>query len=56
MNGPVAISQAEIQAWAVNTNVTFYGLEADWLARMSAAYAAEILRSNDKNTASPMSK
>jgi uncharacterized protein (DUF1501 family) len=55
-NGPVAVSQAEIQAWATNTNVTFEGLEADWLGRMSAAYADEMLRSNDTNAASPLSQ
>jgi hypothetical protein len=55
-NGPSGVSQVEIQAWAANTNVIFYNLEADWLARMSAAYADEIIRSDDNDTAPPFTK
>jgi hypothetical protein len=56
MNGAIAISQVEIQAWAANTNVTLYGLEAEWLVKMSAAYADEIRRSNEQDTAPPTSE
>jgi hypothetical protein len=56
VSGAVAISQTEIQAWAANTNVILYDLEAEWLVKMSAAYADEILRSNDQDTASPLPK
>jgi hypothetical protein len=46
----------EIQAWAANTGVILDGLEAEWMVKMSAAYADEILRSNDQDTASPTSE
>jgi len=51
--GPVALSHLEIQAWAANVGLEFEGNEAQWLQKMSAAYAGEVSKSNEKNTVEP---
>lgn len=51
--GNVAVSHSELRAWACNTGVRFEGAEAEWLNKMSEAYAIELARSSDKDTAAP---
>ena len=51
--GQVGVPHSEIRAWALNIGVQFDGSEAEWLHRMSAEYAGEIARSDDKNAAAP---
>jgi hypothetical protein len=51
--GPVALSHLEIQAWAANVGLTFEGNEAEWLQKISGAYAGELSESNGKNTPQP---
>lgn len=51
--GPVALPHSEIKAWAENIGLRFYGSEAEWLHKMSAAYAAEISRASGKDASAP---
>jgi len=51
--GPVALSHLEIQAWAANIGLTFEGNEAQWLQKMSAVYAGELLASDGTDTPQP---
>lgn len=51
--GPVPLPHTEIRAWALNTGEEFHGLEAEWLQRMSQAYAAELQRSSGEDVAAP---
>jgi len=51
--GASAVPHTEILAWASNTGLTFAGAEAEWINKMSAAYAGELSRSSDENTTSP---
>lgn len=53
--GVVGIPHTEIRAWADNIGLRFRGVEAAWLHAMSAAYAAEIGRSDDKDVSAPFS-
>ena len=48
-----AVPHSEIKAWAENIGLTFEGAEAEWLYKMSGAYADELSRSSDKDTAAP---
>jgi len=51
--GPVAVPHSELKAWAENIGLRFEGIEAEWLHKMSAAYAAEINRANGKDVGAP---
>lgn len=53
MNGLVAVPHTELQAWAINVGLVFEGAEAEWLNKMSAAYAAELTASSGKDAAQP---
>lgn len=54
--GPVAVPHSELLAWAANTGLDFRGAEAEWLNKMSAAYAQEIGRSDDADASAPFTK
>jgi len=51
--GAVAVPHAEIGAWASNTGEALEGLEAEWLHKMSAAFASELQRSNGEDVSAP---
>lgn len=43
----------EIAAWGANNNVSFEGPEAQWLYKMSDAYASEYARASGKDVTAP---
>lgn len=51
--GAAAVPHGELQAWAANIGLTFEGAEAEWLHKMSAAYAAEVANADGKDTPQP---
>lgn len=51
--GIVGLSHSELSSWAANIGHEFEGTEAEWLVKMSDAYAAELARSDDMDTPAP---
>ena len=55
-NGYQPLPHTEIAAWAANQNMTFVESDAEWLFKMSEAYADELSKSHNKDSPAPYTK
>jgi hypothetical protein len=55
MAGAVPMPHSEIAAWAKNNGIELQGNEAEWLYKMSGAYASELAVCSGKDRVQPYS-